>query len=417
MVAFPLLLVAMLLACAFFMMRAGRGAAPQGHADDSPEWAVMRAKRDEIESDPTLSDQAREQLRAEWALQAEAVLGARGDAPTEVPAGHASGFAPWLIAALTLGVGVYALIGRWDAEALRAHAVSAPTGVAAGDQVPPREDAKHPGDNLSLEERIEGLKARLAAQPDDLNGWVLLARSYGAQRNFKDGAAALEKALSLAPGHPDLTADLADMLAMTQGRTLTGRPQALLESVLKTDPQHPKALALAATAAMERNDTRAALGYWQRLRDTLAPNSPDLAQIDATMERLRTGGAAPAKAPKGPAIAGTVSASPELIARLKTAGLPPEASLFVLARASGGMPMPLAVVRVSAQALLAGQPIDFRLDDSQSMSPDFKLSSHQKVELEARLSFAGTAARGPNDVSEKLTGIALGTEGVRLVLK
>lgn len=417
MFAFLVLAVAMLIACALVMMRAGRRPVAASATDDSAEWAVMRAKRDEIETDPTLTPEAREQLRADWASQADAALAIKSPAsPTAI-----TSFAPWLMAALTLGVAVYALIGRWDHDALQSHAA---TGAVFGghDQVPPREEAKHPGDNLSLEERIDALKTRLAAKPDDINGWVLLARSYGTQRNFKDGAAALEKALALAPGHPDLLADLADMLAMTQGKTLAGRPLELIKQALKAEPAHRKALALAATAAMEQKDKRDALAYWQRLRDTFPPDAPDLAQIDAAMQSL---GAAPAAstpaanspAASGGAIQGRVTASAPLIARLKQNGLPPEATLFVLAKVPGGMPMPVAVVRISAQALLSGGAIDFTLDDTTTMSPQFKLSEQKAVDVEARLSFSGTAARGPNDVSEKLTGVSVGAQGLRLVLK
>lgn len=419
MFVFIALALAMLLACAFVLHRAQGQRREADDIDDSPEWAVLRAKRDEIENDPALTAPAREEARREWAAQADATL-ARLKAQATGQRTPAR-FMPWLLAAATLGVGTYALIGQWSAQALQSYATTAP-GLGSHDQVPPREDAKHPGDNQSLEERIEALKAKLAAQPDDLDRWVLLARSYGAQRKFQEGANALEKALALSPGHPDLMADLADMLAMTQGKTLSGRPLQLIEEALKIAPDHRKSLALAATAAMARSDTRAAIGYWRRLRDTFPANAPDVAQIDETIARLS--GQPPAQAQvqatasAGTArVSGSVVASPALIARLKSAALPPGAVLFITAKASGGMPMPVAVLRADPQALIREGKLDFTLDDSLAMSPQMKLSGQTRVDIEARIAMSGTVARSEKDVSEKLTAVAVGSEGLRLELK
>ena len=102
MFAFLLIALSMLLACAFFMARAQRKPAPAPASDDSPEWAVLRAKRDEIENDVTLSAQAREDARREWAAQADVTLSRLATQASGQPAR----FTPWLIAALTLGVGV-----------------------------------------------------------------------------------------------------------------------------------------------------------------------------------------------------------------------------------------------------------------------------------------------------------------------
>lgn len=414
MLAFVLIALTLLSACAWALTRANSRVADKG-GDDAAAWEVLRAKRDEIEADATISEEARAALRAEWAVQADAVLAKR--AAVEATSGRSP---RWLIGAvLTAGVAIYVAIGRWDAGALEWHGVKGAAIGAHGD-VPPRDNAKHPGDNLSLEERVAGLKAKLAANPKDVNGWVLLARSYGIQRQFADSAAALEKALELEPGHPDLLADLADTLAMTQGRTLKGRPTELIAQALKADPAHQKSLALAATAAMERGDNVAAKKYWLDLRATIPADSPDLAQIDDTLRQL---GAAPAaSAPReastttGSTVSGKVTLAPELAAKLKQKGLPANAALFILARVPRGMPMPVAVVKGAPGDLFKGA-MEFRLDDSQAMSPQLKLSAQEKVEIEARISMSGTPSRGPDDVSAKLGPVKVGARDLVLVLQ
>lgn len=424
MLVFLCLAALMLLACGLYLVRAPQRVA--GATPDSPEWAVLRAKRDEIETDPTLTEDARAVLRTEWALQADAALAhAAQNTPDKIQVPHDRHFKVWLGVALTAAVGVYALIGNWQPDAMALHRATPPL-MPQAEAVPPRDTAKHPGDNQSLDERIAGLKAKLQANPDDLNGWVLLARSYGIQRRFAEGAQALERALALQPAHPDLLADLADMLAMTQGKNLAGRPMALIEQALKSDPTHPKALALAATAAMSQGDTARATDYWTRLRASLPADDPGIAQIDATLESLAGRAATPARAAPSPApsstptaaqVSGMIELDPALGARLKQRGLPDQATLFVVAKASGGMPMPVAVWRTSPQTLLAGQPLPFRLDDTLAMSPQMTLSSHSKVDVEARISMSGTASRSPEDVSVKVAGVSVGAQGLRLVLK
>ena len=54
-------------------------------------------------------------------------------------------------------------------------------------------------------------------------------------------------------------------LALVQGHGLEGEPEALLQRALKLDPTHVPTLALLGSAAVERGDATAALGYWRRV--------------------------------------------------------------------------------------------------------------------------------------------------------
>src|SRR5690606_11026928 len=68
------------------------------------------------------------------------------------------------------------------------------------------------------------LAKKLAASPNDLASWFVLARSYQAMERWQDSASAYRQALRLSPQDPDLMADLADVLATTQGGQLQGEP-------------------------------------------------------------------------------------------------------------------------------------------------------------------------------------------------
>jgi cytochrome c-type biogenesis protein CcmH len=71
---------------------------------------------------------------------------------------------------------------------------------------------------------VETLAQRLKTRPDDAEGWVLLARSYHALGRFAEAADAYAHATALVTGDAGLLADYADVLAMSRGRQLAGKP-------------------------------------------------------------------------------------------------------------------------------------------------------------------------------------------------
>jgi len=407
---------------------------PQNSSDD-PEWQVLLAKRDEIENDALLPPETRETLRREWVEMAAEVLPKRqAQSSSDAPSKR---FAIMLsVASALLGVGLYGANGQWDEAALKfGSATSANSTVAqassgrAATAGPLGEQAKHPGDSETLEERIAKLEKRLKENPTDLDGWVLLSRSRGIQRDFVAASAALEKALALAPGHPDLLADLADTSAMVADRTLDGRPLELAMQALAADPQHRKALSLVATAAMQANDLAKATAYWQKLRATFEAGSPDIARVDQILANLgdvatpsasnrATDRDAEKTASKSSGeIAGEVALGPELLAGLVKKPLPPAATVFVVAKMVNGPPMPVAVARFPAEQLAGGRAVAFKLDDSQAMNPALKLSGADVVNIEARISLAGTAGRQSGDLFIGSNNVRVGTRDLRLLIQ
>ena len=225
-----------------------------------------------------------------------------------------------------LAIGLYALLGNRDALSPQAIA-SAPPAAAASDS--------------EVEAMVEMLAKRLetmAGQPGELEGWVLLARTYGAMQRFAEADRAYERAIALAPQEAQLYADRADMVAMKQGRSLSGLPMQLVGQALKIDPNNLKALVLAGSEAFERADYAAAGTYWTRARVNLPADSELAANLDSSLAevRARTGGAAlqvaAASAPAAPAqkpaqeaplaagaaasISGVVSLAPALAAKV-----------------------------------------------------------------------------------------------------
>jgi len=264
-------------------------------------------------------------------------------------------------------------------------------------------------------EQIEGMVAKLAARmatsPEDVEGWVMLARSYGALERYAEAAEAYARATNQRPNDAQLLADHADMLALARGRDLRGEPEALIARALKADPDHVKALALAGTAAFQRSDYAGALTAWRRALQLLPPESPIHGSLRDAVADAEKKLAAPAAAAPGPvaSAAASVRGRVELPAAL-AAQRKPDDTVFVFARAAEGPRAPLAVMRKTVKEL----PLQFTLDDSMAMAPNLKLSQFDRVVVVARISAAGSPTAQKGDLEAVSAPLAPGSGEVVL---
>ena len=266
-----------------------------------------------------------------------------------------------------------------------------------------------------IEAMVQRLAERLQKEPDDVEGWKMLGKSYSVMGRFAEAANAYSKAALRAPRDAQVLADLADALAMARGQNMRGEPEELVLRALQIDPKNLKALALAGTAAFERRDFRGAARYWERMLPLVEAGSEDARAIQSNIDEARAAAAAPPKpaaAPSKPAVAsarlqGTVRLAPELASKIA-----PGDTLFVYARAAEGPGMPLAILRRRASDL----PLAFSLDDSMAMSPAMKLSAFPKVVVTARISKSGSATPQPGDLQGTSPAVANSGEGLRVTI-
>lgn len=245
-------------------------------------------------------------------------------------------------------------------------------------------DARNPD---QLRQTIAALTERLKAQPDDAQAWLMLGHAYTALGRFNDGVLALRRGSRLLPGNATVLADLADVLAMTQGKRLRGEPAQIAQQALDVDPRHPKALALAGSAAFEAQDYAAARAFWERLLPLVAAGSEMERSVRSNIaQTLQLEGGTTMQASS---VQGEVRLSPELSSRLGAGD-----TLFVFARAAQGPRMPLAIWRRPAGL----GPMAFTLDDSMAMAPNLKLSGQAQLEIGARVSRSGQALPQPGDL-------------------
>ena len=279
---------------------------------------------------------------------------------------------------------------------------------------------------------IDTLAEKMKANPDDPNGWVLLGRSYLKLGRYDDAAAAFAEAAKRMPEVAALLADQAEAIAMSQGKSLVGRPSELLKRALALDPNDPKTVAMSGAAAAERKDYDGAIKLYTHLKSMVQPGSEDSQQIDqviAELETMKNGkpatsvAAAPAPAAPAPVAAapaapaatsasgGSVSGRVEIDSKL-AAKMAPGDKLLIYARNAEGSRMPLAIMQGAAADL----PKTFTLTDAMAMTPAQTISMAKSVVIEARISKGGTAMAQPGDLQGRSKPLSPGATNVRIVI-
>ncbi|SRR6266581_1272328 len=318
-----------------------------------------------------------------------------------------------------LAVGVYFLAGKPQVVDTKAPAAESANGAA------------HPTTPEQVQAMVARLAARLEKNPQDADGWAMLGRSYTMLRRFDDGVAAFAKAAALQPGDAQLLADYADTAAMAQGKRFDGKPSELIERALKVDPNNMKALALAGSAAFDAGAYAQAVAFWQQLLQHVPPESEIAGTLTAQIADARQRGALKAPSPVAEAGAGksvqatagrdesaavhagaTVKGRVRLIAELADKASPTD-TVFVIARAVDGPPMPLAVLKRQVKDL----PLDFTLDDTMALSPETKLSQFKEVDVAARISKSGNATTQKGDLLSQPVRTLVGGPEVELPIR
>ena len=279
-----------------------------------------------------------------------------------------------------------------------------------------------------LAEQGKFLEERLKEHPDNADGWMMLARTSAAVKNWKKSSEAFEQVNRLVPDNADVLADWADVMAAAQDGNLEGRPKELIEKALAVDPRHWKALALMGTLCYNKGDYEGAVKYWSRMLADVEQGSEEWRQIMENIEQARRAGGLPpdpsigslepaqgASSAAQPAaaanavITGEVDVSPEMKAKIR-----PEDTVFVYARPIEGSKMPVAFASFKAKDL----PIKFKLDAQSQMGMGMKtLADVTEAYVEARVSRSGNFMPASGDLEGAADGkVAVGTQGVRVII-
>ncbi len=360
--------------------------------------------------DPESFQALKRELEASLLVEVDDRQGAASGAPGALPL--------WLPLSLTLAVPAVALVlyFQWGAS----QKLMLPKQVVAADQ------AEH--DMQNIETQIAKLQTQLAANPQNPEGWFMLARTFLALDRYQEAFDAFDALNQLVGDHPEILSQQAQTLYLLNNSRMTPAVQTLVDRALALNPNDPGTLGFLGIAAFEAGEYQRAIDHWQQTLDSDNPeiNRAGLSSaIEQAQAELAKQGIVyqpqPALQPAAGAMAGDGEAAAAGNAEVKVlvaldadlqARVSDDTTVFVFAQPVSGARMPLAAVRMQIRDL----PATVTLDDSQAMGPMAKISSVDEVLVRAMVSHAGTATAQPGDFYGSLgpVKVALGSEVIRL---
>jgi cytochrome c-type biogenesis protein CcmH len=323
------------------------------------------------------------------------------------------------LAVLGVAAGLYPLWSTWDWNA-------PPGGVPGGPDVAAM---------------VAKLEKHLVEQPGDLDGWLMLGRSYTALGRVDEAIVAYDHAHRLNDGkNVEATIGLGEALSIKADGEVTPQAAQLFEQAIAAAPDNPRALLFGGFAAAVMGDRPLARRRWEALK-ALNPPPQVMQMLDARIAELgapaagmgaaaAAGSSAPGTAMSAPgaapqfgargaqdgAAAGAAAGAPDppglvtvniTIAAALKGRLTAAAPLFVFARDATPGP-PLAAKRLSVAAI--GTRVE--LSSADSMMPTHALAGGQHVSITARVSFSGQPTPVTGDLYGEIS-YDVGRDGVR----
>ncbi|MBT3309614.1 MAG: c-type cytochrome biogenesis protein CcmI [Gammaproteobacteria bacterium] len=306
-----------------------------------------------------------------------------------------------LVAVPVIAIGVYTQIGSPEA-----------VDVQAASQ---RAEAKQ--GKVAFEDAVAQLEKKLAQDPSNLEGWMMLAKSYRYLGRNAEIVKVYQRALSHFGDHPDpqLLLDYGEALADQQQGAWEGEPMVQLQRALEIDPNHADVLWFAGHIHFDMGKPQQALGYWERLSKVVPQNDDEVIsminqaaakaqqQLGLPQQPLIAVKAAPAAS--GATLSVAVSLDPVLVGTVS-----PEDTVFVFAKAIGRKGPPLAAKRLT----VADLPATVLLDDSLAMMPGNNLSSVERVIVGAKITKSGVATGGSGDLLSSTESATSNSETIQL---
>lgn len=258
-----------------------------------------------------------------------------------------------------------------------------------------------------VEKMVAQFAAKMEQDPTNLQGWVMLARSYRILGRNVEAAKAYERAGNFIDSDPQLLADYADVLASNANGSFTGKPLKLINQALKLDPNNLMALWLSGTASYAAGNYKAAVQTWEKLAQQLPPGTEDARSIEASIADARAKGGLSSKASvntKG--ISGKIEIAADIKSKVRSSDI-----VMVIARKPGER-MPVAVLRTSVSEF----PMSFSLTDALAMNPSSPLSQLSEASIEVRISKTGMAMPESGDLISAPQIVKVGANNIRLVI-
>lgn len=258
------------------------------------------------------------------------------------------------------------------------------------------------GSEPSLDEAIAQLRAELALQPENPEGWYVLASTLMGQSDYQGALDAYRNSLSYLTSediqYATVMGQLSQAMFFVSGG-MTPEVKAQVDATLEAEPFEITALGILGIDAFERQSYREAIAHWSKaLINADASSAPSLQNgVERARNELIALGedVSDIDLPASASIALNIS-----IDASRSQGLPSDTPVFVVARPNEGG-MPLAGLRLTVGDL----PAELVLTDANAMTPQAKLSDLSQVTVSARVSLSGNVVPQPGDMVVEVANV------------
>ena len=272
-----------------------------------------------------------------------------------------------------------------------------------------------PHDAQQMRAGVAKLAIRLESQPDNHEGWHLLAKSYLSMGEYEKSVQAFKHLLGRFSQDRDLLLYYAEAVYLADDRKRTRRASEAVEAALHLSPDDVTMLEIKALMAFQAGDLQASIDGF-RMALAAGADAERAGMINNAIKRVEEDmfaqGLVPAVAssaqdtpaailadPGGalsstPPVAGSGGRRLQILVEVADSiDVGASTPVFVFARALKGPPMPLAVQRMVRGAL----PKLVQLDESMAMMEGMGLANFDQVQVVARISSSGIANVSPDD--------------------
>ena len=226
-------------------------------ADAVPEVAIYKDQLRELDRDRArglISEAEVKGARVEVERRLLRAAARTDPTPVEERGRSRLGLVAAAIVAPGLALGLYAYLGSPTAPDLPLAARAQPGGGGTPQVAAPQ-----------IAAMVKGLQERLAANPDDLEGWLMLGRSKAVLGDDKAAVEAYRKAAGVAPRDPRAVGALAQALVTAANGIVTPEARTQFAALAKIAPDDLRAPFFEGLARSQAGDLRGALASWRQV--------------------------------------------------------------------------------------------------------------------------------------------------------
>ena len=245
---------------------------------------------------------------------------------------------------------------------------------------------------MSIDAITESLEQRLDKDPNDIEGWRILANTYSFQKQFPNAFEAYEKVINLESESVAQTfSDYGESLVQSGNAEYLQKANEMFERALKIDVNDTKSLFYGGISAVSVGNPLLGAERWERLL-ALSPPNDIRNTLEEKIKEWR-GGDNKSLSEINDEFTVQLNISTKVLVELDNY---PDKVLYLIARDPLKPSPPIAAIR---KDVVSGINI---IDSSAIMLPGLKFSNFEEIEIIARISLTGDPLDRDGDYMDSL---------------